>query len=77
MGLSRQGCWSALPCPPPEDLPVLGIKPRSPALQVDSLWLASKDVLVMGSGKTVGRSEDSPPCVIDGCQTLTPLVLLI
>ena len=29
--------WSAMPCSPPGDLPNLGIKPRSPALQVDSL----------------------------------------
>ena len=26
-----------LPCPPPVDLPKPGIKPRSPALQADSL----------------------------------------
>ena len=26
-----------MPCPPPGDLPTPGIKPRSPALQVDSL----------------------------------------
>ena len=36
-GFSRQEYWSGLPCPPPGDLPNLGIKPRSPALQVDSL----------------------------------------
>ena len=36
-GFSRQEYWSGLPCPPPEDLPKLGIKLRSPALQVDSL----------------------------------------
>ena len=29
--------WSELPCPSPGDLPNPGIKPRSPALQVDSL----------------------------------------
>ena len=29
--------WSGLPCRPPGDLPNPGIKPRSPALQVDSL----------------------------------------
>ena len=29
--------WSRLPCPPPGDLPNLGIKPRYPTLQVDSL----------------------------------------
>ena len=29
--------WSGLPCHPPKDLPNSGIKPRSLALQVDSL----------------------------------------
>ena len=29
--------WSGLPCPPPEDLPNPGTKPRSPILQEDSL----------------------------------------
>ena len=40
MGFSRQEYWSGLPCPPPGDLPVPGIKPTScvtPALQADSL----------------------------------------
>ena len=37
MGFPRQECWSGLPFPSPEDLPDLGIKPRSTALQVDSL----------------------------------------
>ena len=37
MGVSRQESWSGLPCPPPRDLPDLGIKPRSPTLQADSL----------------------------------------
>ena len=36
-GFSRQEYWSGLPCPPPGDLPNPGIKPRSPALQEDSL----------------------------------------
>ena len=34
---SRQKYWSGLPCPPPGDLPNPGIKPRSPALKVNSL----------------------------------------
>ena len=34
---SRQEYWSGLPFPSPGDLPNPGIKPRSPALQVDSL----------------------------------------
>ena len=34
---SRLEYWSGLPCPSPGDLPNTGIKPRSPALQADSL----------------------------------------
>ena len=37
MGWSGQEYWSGLPCPPPGDLLDPGIKPGSPALQVDSL----------------------------------------
>ena len=37
MGFSRQEYWSGLPFPSPVDLPDLGIKPVSPALQSDSL----------------------------------------
>ena len=37
MGFSRQEYWSGLPFPSPGDLPDPGIKPRSPALQVDAL----------------------------------------
>ena len=37
MEFSRQKYWSGLPCPSPGDLIDPGIKPRSPALQADSL----------------------------------------
>ena len=37
MEFSRQKYWSGLPFPSPEDLPHLGIEPRSPALQADAL----------------------------------------
>ena len=37
MGFFRQEYWSGLPFPSPGDLPDPGIKPRSPALQADSL----------------------------------------
>ena len=37
MGFSKQEYWSELPFPSPGDLPDPGIKPGSPALQVDSL----------------------------------------
>ena len=36
MGFSRPEYWSGLPSPSPADLPDPGIKPGSPALQVDS-----------------------------------------
>ena len=36
-GASRQEYLSGLLCPPPEDFPNPGMKPRSPILQVDSL----------------------------------------
>ena len=39
MGFSRQEYWSELPFPSPADFPDLGIKPRSPALQADSLLI--------------------------------------
>ena len=42
MGFSRCEYWSVLPCPPPGNLPDLGIKPAfpvSPPLQADSLLL--------------------------------------
>ena len=34
---SRQEYWRGLPFPSPRDLPNMGIEPRSPALQADSL----------------------------------------
>ena len=37
MEFSRHEYWNGLPRPPPEDLPDSGIKPMSPALQVNSL----------------------------------------
>ena len=42
MGFSRQKYWSGLPIPFPGDLPNLGIKPGSPALQAGSLLTESK-----------------------------------
>ena len=37
MKFSRQKYWRGLPFPSPGDLPDMGIKPGSPALQEDSL----------------------------------------
>ena len=51
MGFSRQTYQSGLPCSPPRDVPNPGIKPRSPALQVDSLSSESP-----GKPQRIGRS---------------------
>ena len=40
MGIPKQEYWSGLPFPSPGNLPKPGIKPKSPALQVDSLPLS-------------------------------------
>ena len=40
MEFSRHEDWSGLLFPPPGDLPDPGIKPKSPALQADSLPLS-------------------------------------
>ena len=37
MEFSKPEYWNGLPCPSPGNLPNPGIKPRSPALQADSL----------------------------------------
>ena len=42
MRFSRQEYWSEFLCPPPGNLPDPGIKPRSPALQADSLPLSHR-----------------------------------
>ena len=39
MGFSRQAYWSGLPCPPPRDLPGLGIKPVSPMSTCIGRWV--------------------------------------
>ena len=42
MGFSGQEYWSGLPFPSPRDLPDTGVKPRSSALQADSLPSATR-----------------------------------
>ena len=48
MEFSRQDYWSGLPFPSPGDLPDPGIKPRSPALQADSLPSEPPSVCMQG-----------------------------
>ena len=46
MEFSRQQYWSGLPFPSPGDLPNLGIEPRSPALQADSLLIKLQKLML-------------------------------
>ena len=49
MGFSKQEYWSGLACPPLGDLPDPGIEPpppAAPALQADSLLLATREAPV-------------------------------
>ena len=60
MGFSRQEYQSALPFPSPGYLPNPGIKPRSPALQADSLptelWYRGAHETGKGRGTTFKRT---------------------
>ena len=49
MEFSRPEYWSGLPFPSPGDLPNPGIKPKSPALQVDSLPAEPQGKLFLNS----------------------------
>ena len=49
MGFSRQEYWTGLPFPSPGNLPDPGIKPRSPALQADSLLTELQGKLILDS----------------------------
>ena len=63
IGFPRREYWSGLPFPSPGNLPDPGIKPRSPALQVDSLLLSLR-------GSHVG-SYDSYTCAYVRARTHT------
>ena len=61
MGISRQEYWSGLPFPSPGDLPDPGIKPRSPALQADTLtselpWVVDNISSILASSGVNGTS---------------------
>ena len=53
MIFSRQEYWSGLPIPSPGDLSDSGIKPRSPALQADSLASELSRKLINFSEKVI------------------------
>ena len=73
-GFSRQEYWSRLLCPPPGDLPNPGIKPRSPALQADSLPAKPQGkpkntgvvAYLFSSGSSQPRNWTRVSCTADG-----------
>ena len=62
MGFSRQEYWSGLPLPSPGYLPNPGIKPRSPALQTDTLPSEP-------SGKSLNHCHETPRQILPGWDT--------
>ena len=63
--LQQEEYWSRLPCSPPGDLPNPEIKPRSSALQADSLPLSPQE-----SPTTLVLDEQSSTCYINLFPTL-------
>ena len=65
--------WSGLPCPPLGDLPNPGIKPRSPALQTDSLPSEPPGIvsmyITMGCRNRSGRKQLSSPANMNPLNT--------
>ena len=55
LGFSRQEYWSALPCPPPGDLPDPGIELESPV----SLTLQADSLPTESSGKRPSSGADA------------------
>ena len=69
MGFFREEYWSGLPCPPPGDLPNPGIKPRSPALQSNSLPSEPPGKPMLS---TSPREEGAGPGALAGCPPTLP-----
>ena len=73
--LSRQEYWSGLLCPPPVDLPIPGMEPRPPALQVDSLraelpgkpCCEGKLINIRNSESCLAHSKQIANCYLSGC----------
>ena len=60
MGFSRQEYWSKLLCPPPGDLPHLGIKPASPTLAGGFFTTVPAGKLIPGCSIYLGTRFLSP-----------------
>ena len=72
-GFSRQEQWHRLPCPPPGDLPNPGIKPRSPALQADSLLTDPPGKPTIEYYLSIKSSHEIKRCLFLGRKAITNL----
>ena len=68
MGFPRQEYWSGLPFPSAGDLPHPGIKPRSTALQADSLLTELR-------GKLINRLNELFSCNFASNHVILPFAL--
>ena len=75
MGFSRQEYWSGLSCPPPGDIPNLGIESTSlalsPALQADSLPLSHQEA---HNGVLLSLKKDTFKSVLMRWMNLEPVI---
>ena len=58
-GISQQEYWNALPFSSPGDLPDPGIKPRSPALQADSLLSEPPGKPILEVGEQIDTMKEA------------------
>ena len=63
MEFSKQEHWSGLPFPSPGDLPNRGIRPKSPALQADSLPLSHQGSPILSLGNHISVNSLQTTCV--------------
>ena len=84
MGFSRQEYCSELPCPPPGDLPVLGIEPTSPmspalAGEFFTLEIYGKPLIRITQAATVRAWHGALPmglqgrCFLPSCGAIIPV----
>ena len=76
MRFPRQEYWSGLPFHSPGDLPDPGIKPRSPALQADSLLLSYQRSNSLISCSLFSKQLTTPPIVLIPCQISEKITLI-
>ena len=64
MEFSKQEYWRGWPFPAPGDLSNPGINPKSPALQVDSLWLSQPGNPMIDTQYIISKANFLWNCVI-------------